>query len=370
MNEIKLPFVVKLPLALLSILALSYILWAGQTIIAPFFLALLFAFLFLPFANFLERKLRFSRGISTLSSVAVVLLGFWGAGYFFSSQLADFKNDIPQLQIQFSETFNVLQEWISRTFQINSDEQINYIDMGMNQLLSSSGQILGVTVGIFTSGFGFLLFFIFFFIFILNYRRILNRFIVRVFQEEHKHKVKEVVAEVRQMTKSYIVGLCIQITIVSLLTFGMLTLVGVKYALLLGILTGLLNVIPYIGVLVSLLISCFIAFATNTPITCLYVILGYGIIHVIDANIVLPFVVGSKVKINALFSFLGILVGEQLWGISGMLLCIPALAILKIIFDHVESLKPWGILLGEEKRPKRAKRKIKVTKKIVFEEKD
>ena len=370
MNKIKLPFVVKFPLALLTVLALVYILWVGQTIIAPFFLALLFALLFLPFADFLEQKLRFSRGISTLSSVTVVLLGFLGLGYFFSSQLADFKNDIPQLQVQFSEMFNVIQDWISHTFKINSDEQINYLDMGMNQLLSSSGLILGVTFSIFTSGFGFLLFFIFFFIFILNYRRILNAFIIGVFREEHENKVKEVVAEVRQMTKSYIIGLCIQITIVSLLTFAMLAIIGVKYALLLGILTGLFNVIPYIGVLFSLLISCFIAFATSTPITCLYVILGYGIMHVIDANIVLPFVVGSKVKINALFSFLGILVGEHLWGISGMLLCIPALAILKIIFDHVESLKPWGILLGEEKRPKRAKRKIKVTKKIIFEEKD
>jgi predicted PurR-regulated permease PerM len=70
---------------------------------------------------------------------------------------------------------------------------------------------------------------------------------------------------------------------------------------------------------------------------------------------VLPFVVGSKVKINALFSFIGILLGEHLWGIAGMFLCIPAIAIIKIICERVDDLKPWGKLLGEEKTQKRRK---------------
>ncbi len=109
---------------------------------------------------------------------------------------------------------------------------------------------------------------------------------------------------------------------------------------------GLLNVIPYIGICISLLISCFIAFATGTVSTCIYVAIGYVIVHIIDGNIVLPFVVGSKVKINALFSFIGILLGEHLWGISGMFLCIPAIAIIKIIFERVEGLKPWGKPFG------------------------
>ncbi len=370
MQSIKLPFIVKLSLSLFSVFALALLLWIGKGIIAPFFLAFLLALLFLPFADFLETRLRFPRGLSTLFSISLILFLLTALGYFFSTQLSDFSKDIPLLQLQFNETFQSFQNWINSTFNVNADKQFDYIDMALDKLLSSSGEILSVTFDIFTSSFAFLLFFIFFFIFILNYRRILNAFIVGVFADEHKGKVREVVGEIRHMTKSYIVGLSIQIFIVSTLTTLMLMMVGVKYALLLGILTGLLNVIPYIGIITSLLISCFIAFATATPITSLYVLIGYLGIHAVDGNIILPFVVGSKVKINALFTFLGILIGEQLWGISGMLLCIPALAILKIIFDHVDSLKPWGILLGENKNPRRKKRKIKITKKITIEEKD
>ena len=212
--------------------------------------------------------------------------------------------------------------------------------------------------------------FIVFFIFILNYRRILNNFIINVFNEKHKTSVQEAVAEVRIMTKRYIVGLCLQIIIVSILTTALLTILGVKYAILLGVLTGLLNVIPYIGIFISMLISSFIAFATGTVSSCIYVAIGYVVVHAIDGNIVLPFVVGSKVKINALFSFIGILVGEHLWGISGMFLCIPAIAILKIIFERVESLKPWGKLLGEEEKPNKKKKSYKISKNITLKEMD
>lgn len=369
-KSVKLPFAAKFSISLFSVIALVYLLWIGKIIIAPFFLAFLLALLFLPFADFLERRLRFPRGLSSLCAVSVILLLLMGLGYFFGTQLSDFSQDIPQLQSQFNDTFQFLQEWMNVTFNVNAEKQFDYLDMGMDKLLSSSGQILSVTFDIFTSSLAFLLFFIFFFIFILNYRRVLNSFIVNVFAEESKEKVREVVSEVRYMTKSYMFGLCIQIFIVSVFTSFMLMTLGVKYALLLGILTGLLNVIPYIGILTSLVISSFIAFATAAPITSLYVVFGYLIIHAIDGNIILPFVVGSKVKINALFSFLGIIIGERLWGISGMLLCIPALAIIKIIFNHVDSLKPWALLLGENIKPVKKKRKIKITKKITIEEKD
>ncbi|GCE36026.1 AI-2E family transporter [Sporomusaceae bacterium FL31] len=94
------------------------------------------------------------------------------------------------------------------------------------------------------------------------------------------------------------------------------------------------------------------------------------IVHAIDGNIVLPFVVGSKVKINALFSFIGILLGEHLWGISGMFLCIPAIAIIKIIFERVDGLKPWGKLLGEEEKPHKKKKSYKISKNITLKEMD
>ncbi|AZB31538.1 AI-2E family transporter [Chryseobacterium balustinum] len=370
MNFIKLPFLLKLALAVVSIIGIGYLIKLGQSILAPFFLAFLMAMLFLPMANFMERKLRFPRSVSTIVSVMIMLIILTGMFYFFGSQLSSFSKDLPHLSKQFNLVFHNLQTWVSQTFNVKIHEQLDYLDQGLNKLLSSSGIILGFTFGVFSTSLGFLAFFILFFVFILNYRRILNNFIVNVFNEKHKASVQEVVSEVRIMTKRYIIGLCLQVIIVSVLATIVLTILGVKYAILLGVLTGLLNVIPYIGIAISLLISCFIAFATGTVSTCVYVAIGYVIVHAIDGNIVLPFVVGSKVKINALFSFIGILLGEHLWGISGMFLCIPAIAIIKIIFERVDGLKPWGKLLGEEEKPHKKKKSYKISKNITLKEMD
>ncbi|WP_210148343.1 AI-2E family transporter [Chryseobacterium scophthalmum] len=370
MNFIKLPFLLKLALAVISIIGIGYLIKLGQSILAPFFLAFLMAMLFLPFANFMERKLKFPRSVSTIVSVMMMLIILTGMIYFFGSQISSFSKDLPHLSKQFNLVFHNLQNWVSHTFNVKIDEQFDYLDQGLAKLLSSSGVILGFTFGVFSSSLGFLAFFILFFVFILNYRRILNNFIVNVFNEKHKASVQEVVSEVRIMTKRYIIGLCLQVIIVSVLATTVLTILGVKYAILLGVLTGLLNVIPYIGIAISLLISCFIAFATGTVSTCVYVAIGYVIVHAIDGNIVLPFVVGSKVKINALFSFIGILLGEHLWGISGMFLCIPAIAIIKIIFERVDGLKPWGKLLGEEEKPNKKKKSYKISKNITLKEMD
>ncbi|UKB83724.1 AI-2E family transporter [Chryseobacterium sp. MEBOG06] len=370
MNFLRLPFLVKLTLVVISIIGLGYLLALGQSILAPFFLAFLMAMLFLPAATFMERKLRFPRSISTMTSVFIMLIILGGLIYFFSSQLSDFSKDLPHLKEQFTTVFDSLQHWVSKKFNVKVDEQVDYINQGVNKLLSSSGAILGFTFGIFSTGFGFIIFFTLFFIFILNYRRLLNGFIVTVFNERHKANVQEAVTEIRLMTKKYIFGLFLQVIIVSTLTTILLTVLGVKYAILLAVLTGLLNVIPYLGIFISLLISCFIAFATSSPSTCIYVAMGYIAVHAVDGNIVLPFVVGSKVKINALFSFLGILLGEHLWGIAGMFLCIPAIAIIKIICERVDGLKPWGKLLGEEQKPNKKKKSYKISKNITLKEMD
>lgn len=370
MNFLKLPFLVNLTLVVVSVIGIGYLLVLGQSILAPFFFAFLMAMLFLPIATFMERRLKFPRSISTMTSVMIMLVILTGLIYFFGSQLSSFSKDLPHLRMQFNTVFHNLQKWVSETFHVKIDEQLGYIDQGLNKLLSSSGVILGFTFGIFSTGLGFILFFILFFIFILNYRRVLNNFIVNVFNEKHKTSVQEVVTEIRIMTKKYITGLCLQVLIVSILASIVLTVFGVKYAVLLAVLTGLLNVIPYLGIFISLLISCFIAFATGTPSTCIYVIIGYIGVHIIDGNIVLPFVVGSKVKINALFSFIGIILGEHLWGIAGMFLCIPAIAIIKIIFERIDGLKPWGKLLGEEERPHKKKKSYKISKNITLKEMD
>lgn len=369
MKEIKLPFIIRLALVLLSILALGYLAKIGKSVLAPLFFAILMALLFLPFANFLERRWKFSRVISTFSSLLIMLFFLTGLIYFFTAQFSDFANDFPVLQTQVSKSFNELQIWVSKTFHLNFQSQMSYINQALEKLLSSTALILGFTVSMFSSTMAFFLFSALFFIFILNYRRILYQFIISVFHEEHFQKVNDGIQQIQKIIKDYISGLFIQIIIVSVLTAILLSILNVKYAILLAVLTGLLNVIPYLGIIFSTFLACLISFATGGNHT-LIVLIGYLAIHAIDANITLPLVVGSKVKINALFTFIGLLIGEELWGISGMFLSIPFLAILKIIFERVQGLEPWGKVLGEESKPNKTRRKYKITKKFTLEEKE
>lgn len=370
MKEVKIPFIIKLAMVLVSIVILGYLAVLGQVILAPLFFALLLALLFVPFANFLEQKLKFPRALSTFFSLLIMLTVISSIVYFFTTQLSDFAKDFPSLMTNINTAFHQLQTWISETFSVNLNQQMDYLNQGLEKLLSSSGVILSTTVTMFSSIMAFFLFSALFLIFILNYRRVLYAFIVSVFNEKHFRKVNEIIFEVQKIIKDYITGLVIQIILVTTFTSILLTVLGVKYALLLGLLTGLLNVIPYIGIVITGLLAALISFATGGGHT-LMVLIGYVIIHAIDANIVLPLVIGSKVKINALFSFLALLVGEHLWGISGMFLCIPFLAIIKIIFERVEGLEPWSLILGEDiSKRKRKRRRYKITKNITLEEKE
>lgn len=369
MKDLRIPFVLRLAMVLISIIALGYLARIGKGILAPLFFSVLMALLFLPFANFLERRLRFARTVSTFASLIMLLAVLSGLIYFFSVQLSDFAQDFPVLKAQVSKSFNELQIWISKTFNVNFNSQMSYLNQGIEKLLASTAVILGFTVSMFSSTMAFFLFSALFFIFILNYRRLLYRFIVSLFHEHHFTKVNEGITEIQKIIKEYISGIFIQIIVVSSLTAILLSVLGVKYALLLAVLTGLLNVIPYVGIIFSTFLACLISFATGGNHT-LLVLLGYVVIHAIDGNIILPLVVGSKVKINPLFTFIGLLIGEQIWGIAGMFLSIPLLAILKIIFEKVEGLEPWGRVLGEDSTKRKRRKKYKISKTITLEEKE
>jgi predicted PurR-regulated permease PerM len=181
-------------------------------------------------------------------------------------------------------------------------------------------------------------------------------FLLSVFLEENSTIVYDIVEKVQHILRKYIIGLFIEMCVVSVGVFIAFWALGIKYAALLAIITGLLNLIPYIGIFTSMLIGFLITFATGaTAGKLLLVVITLVITHLVDSNILLPGIVGSKVKINPLITVLGVVLGEMIWGIAGMFLSIPVIAVLKIIFDRIESLKPWGILLGEEEKTARAK---------------
>ncbi|NQX37327.1 Predicted PurR-regulated permease PerM [Pedobacter steynii] len=364
------PFTTKLAMVLFSIICLGYLAILGQTLLAPLLTSFLLAVLLLPMANFLEQKWRFKRSMASIVSVVIMIAVISGILYFLANQLTDLWQDWPLLKKQGETSFHDLQHWISSTFGVNAQKQIEYVKDGASKALSTSATVLGATLLTLSSSLLFLFFLLLFTFFLLNYRKVLFSFLTSVFEEEHTEKVSEIVRRIQYIIKKYITGLFLQMLIVTIMMMLVLWALGVKYAVLLGLIAGIFNIIPYIGIFSALLISVLITFATAGAAKVLLVIIAFAAIHAVDGNILMPLVVGSKVKINALFAFIGIVVGEMVWGISGMFLCIPYLAMLKIIFDKVDSLKPWGILLGGEDKPHKKRKVYRITKNIKLEEQE
>ncbi|HBR11964.1 MAG TPA: AI-2E family transporter [Chryseobacterium sp.] len=342
------PFYFRLCCILISIFILGFLAILGQQILVPMILGLLIAILLMPLCRFMEKRLRFPRGLASILVSVLALAVIGGVIYMMSIEVAKLANDWPQFQKQFVVLTNDLQSWISRTFGVRRHDQLEYLNDTAKKSISTGTAILEkalASIGyvLMITGFTFL-----FTLFFLIYRTHLLKFLVASFSETYHKTVFDVIDNIQFMTKKYLVGLFFQMIIVTVLSFIAYTIIGIKYNFMLAILTGVLNILPYIGIFTALLIGALITFATSGTSHVLFVVIAIGIIHAIDGNIIMPRVVGSKVKINSLIVIIGLIIGEMLWGIAGMFLTIPVLAIIKIIFDRVEGLQSWGFLMGED----------------------
>ncbi|NIJ52697.1 AI-2E family transporter [Dyadobacter arcticus] len=342
------PFYTRLAQVLISIICLFYIAIIGQTLLAPLIFALLFSLLLLPFAGALEYRFHFPRALSSLVSLLTLIGAVAGIFTLLGSQLTALAQDWPAFKQQVLDTTIDLQTWIEATFHVNSQEQMNYINGSASKAVNTGTTLLGHTILSVSSILLSMLFIFLYTFFILLHRRLLLRFIVSVFDHQHSVIVYDIVSQVQYIVKKYIAGLFLQMLLVTGLSCIAFWLLGVKYGFLLGLITGILNLIPYIGILTALLLASLITFATAGTGQLVFVLIAVVAIHLVDSNYIMPKIVGSKVKINTLVALIGLVLGEMIWGITGMFLSIPIIAIFKVIFDRVEGLNPWGILLGED----------------------
>ena len=160
---------------------------------------------------------------------------------------------------------------------------------------------------------------------------------------------RQVLFNVKFAIQSFLLGLITEMGMVATLTGVGYMIIGAHYAVLLGVITGILNLIPYVGILVAGLLSIIVTLTSTTDLSMIIgVIVVNVIVQFIDNNFLVPLVVSSKVQINALVSLSAIIVAGAIAGVSGMFLAIPILAILKVIFDRLDFLEPWGYLIGDD----------------------
>ncbi len=350
MNQInfkELPFYIKFTFKLLMILLLGLILIQGQTIIVPFIFSILLSILLLPVTNFLEFKLHIPRSIANLSAVVFSLFIIGWIIYFFSREIAGFLLDIPSIKSHLEVHYETLQIWIQETFHISPRQQTFMLNNATKNVQNSSTTVIGETFFTITNTFFFIIIIAIYTFLILFYRHMIKAFILEIFTKKNETVVKEVLFESKAIVQKYMVGLVIEMAIIAVLNTCLFFIIGIKYAVFLGILTAILNIIPYIGIISGIIFTSLITLTTSTHLSdIVWIIIGLEVIHFFDANFLMPRIVGSKVKINALVTILGVVIGGSLLGLSGIFLALPTIAILKVIFDRIDDLKPLGKLMG------------------------
>ena len=342
------PLYIQLGFKFLVLFFMCYFIYVAQDIIIPFAFAVLLAVLLLPLVNFLERK-NVPRVLSIAVSLLVSFIFISAIIYFLSTQIANFVDDIPSIKKHLNEHWITLQKWIKTKLHISLREQNQYFSETAEKIKDSGTEYISETFFSITQAVMLLILLPIYAFLILYYRDLIKRFLYAVFRKEHGERVTTVIKQSKLMINSYMTGLLIEMGIVAASNSIGLVMLGIKYALFFGVLAAVLNIIPYIGMFTATLFTVLVTLTTsnNSSDIVWVIVIMYGI-HIIDVNILMPKIVASRLRINALISILGVVIGGVLTGISGLFLSVPAVAMTKIICDQVEGLEAWGILLGDD----------------------
>ena len=339
----KLPIYFKFSIIIISFCALLFLLNVGKIVIVPLIYALILSLLLNPVVILFERKMPRMVAISLTVSLAVVIS--FVIVYFIGSQIVRFSTSLPDFENRIFALEQSCLNSLATVTGISSDELISKMRA---EVADNGSAVIGKTVFIATGLINaFILITVYTFM-MIYYQPLFIEFIRRLFAKEKHELVGLVFLSIRQMMQNYLFGLLVQVVIVSVLNAAGLFAIGIDYSLLIGLIGGFMSIVPYIGGFVSAFIPVIIAIATKDSSGVVWVIVLYAVVQFINNHYILPVVVGSKLKLNALISLIALVVFGLLWGIPGMVISIPITAIIKILFDQIESLKAWGYLLGDD----------------------
>jgi predicted PurR-regulated permease PerM len=308
-----------------------------------------FAILLTPLSIWLESK-KVPRTLSCIISLLVMTAIVGAFLTFVIGNVASFSKDFDDVSGKLTAYAGDIDQWSLDTFsydpQLGEKANTDYLKNILTKNSSSIGSFAMNAVGSLT---GLVLIPVFMFFFLL-YRNHLTDVIINIYKDKDPELVKMRIVSLRKVILNYIVGVVKVMGILAILNITAFSLLGIKHAVFFGTLGALLNIIPYVGPFFGAMLPVIYSFLTKDSL--FYpagVLVCYQIIQMIEGNFLTPKIVGGNVNLNAFITFLGLIVGGTIWGVAGMILIIPMMAILREIFDLSESTRAFALLLGEEK---------------------
>ncbi|MBJ6117955.1 AI-2E family transporter [Pontibacter sp. BT310] len=346
--EIKLPDYLKYTIIILGIILLIWLMQMFKSVLVPFAFAMLFAMLLLPLVHDLEKKVKIPRPLAILLSLVLVVAVLGMVVWFISVQVLSLTSELDTIGNNVGDLVDKVQLFLFNKFGIVPSNRSDLVRNAIGSLQDIATSFLGNTISMTTGAIAAFTIVPIFVFCLLYYRDHLQQFMFQFVAKDRRSSVIQTVTNIQQVVQSYISGLMIVIVIVSLLNSAGLLFLGVKYAIFFGIFASILTIIPYIGILIgALLPALFTLAATGHLIDAVLVVFVFMFVQFLEGNFITPLIVGSKVSINPFAAIVALLVGGEIWGAAGMILSIPLIAILKVMFDAYEPLKPFGFLLAD-----------------------
>lgn len=325
----------------------ALILYVGRALFIPLSFSVLISFVLYPICAWLEKKGVNKITAILLSTTLLLAIGV-AAAVLLVQQFASFLTEWPVLKVKLEETLEQLSQFLVNYYAISKEQQNQFISQLFNQ---STGDIINfIQQTLSASAFWAVLLILIpvFAVLILYHRHALIEVLFRLFPNERKESIRNILFLTITTYYNFIKGMIIVYAIVGILnSFGLL-LLGVPHAIFFGFIVAILTFIPYIGIMVGSLLPVGMAWITyNSVWYALGVVAIFAFVQYLEANIIFPLAVSNRLNINALGTLVVIIIGGIIWGVAGMILFVPFLAIIKLIADHHPKMKTWSILLGK-----------------------
>ena len=344
----KIPSYIKTVYISLLIIIIIFFMIMAKKILVPLLISGYIAMLMIPFCNRLERS-HIPRSLSAFTALILFIVLVSGVFALIFFQFRSFMNDLEANAV----------DHLNR-FAANINETVmgfSGMDMGLSNGLDaekvmaiikpgdSKSELLMITIGTLSS---VMLLPVFIF-FLLIYRDHLSVFITKVFEKQRNKVLIEHIVSIRLIVHSYIVGAGKVMLILGVVNTIVLLTLGIEHAIFFGMVAGLLNIIPYLGPMLGAIMPFIFALLTKDSLFYpIAVLVSFTIIQFLEGTFLTPKITGANVNLNAFVTFVGLLIGGAIWGIVGMILIIPTIAILKRLFELNPETEPYAYLFGEE----------------------
>jgi predicted PurR-regulated permease PerM len=344
------PKLVKTVLILVLLVLVVIILRYAKGFLIPITFAGLLSMLLLPITTWLQKR-KLNKALSALAAVAVFVFLLGGIIALISWQAAGVTDNANKIERRVSDTYKKAQQFISEKLGVPPEKQKQVMK---EQQSSAPGKLASTITGL-VSDIGSLLanallVLVYIFLFIY-FRAHIKKFVLRLVPGKDEDKTKDIFEKTQKITQKYLAGYGAMIVGLWVMYAIGFSIVGVRSPILFAILCGVLEIVPFVGNLIGNAITIIVTLIQGGGVNVVVgILITYAIVQFIQSYILEPLVVGHEVNINPLFTIVGLIAAEMVWGIAGMVVAIPLMGIAKIIFDHVDSLKPYGEFMGETKK--------------------